>query len=248
MMDNLRARAIDHDEAAQPPDRLVGLLDVNLLPDRYQKARISWSSVLAWLALIALIGLLVPSYQQWQRASARVDAERLTFSQAQVEMQAIDPNAEARAKLQEQIDAARSGADALRSAAAAISIQDVQWGQTIASLRAAQGEDLRLTGILVEGGTVQLSGDARSYSLPLDYAAALRSNGEFLSVVVDSISKIELPPEQQAELADIASASPAAEGTPVPGVDEPVIRYAFQISVIVQIPETPAGEVTNEGQ
>jgi hypothetical protein len=247
-MDNLRARAVGPEGAEQPPTRIEGLLDVNLLPERYQRARLKWSSVLAWLALIVLIGLLVPSYQRWQISSEKLNVERLALVQAQSDMESIDPDAEARAKLQEQIDTALSRAADLRTAASAISIQDVEWGSTIGSIRAAQVNDLRLTGILVDGGTVQLNGDAKSYSLPLDYAAALRSTGDFQSVVVESISKVELSPEQQAEVSGAAIPAPAEEGSPIPSGGEPVIRYSFEISVLVKAPDTTVGEVANEAQ
>lgn len=247
-MDNLRARAIGPEGAERPPDRLEGLLDVNLLPARYRRARVSWSSVLAWLALIALFGLLVPSYQQWQSASARLNTERQALAQTQAEMEAMDPNAEARAKLQEQIDDAYSHAADLRTAASSISIQDVQWGTTIALIQAAGVKDLRLTEVLVDGGTVNLNGDAKSYSLPLDYAAALRSNGEFPSVIVESISKFELSPEQQAELAGGTVSAPSEVETAAESGAEPVFRYAFEISVVVREPALAPGEVASDSQ
>jgi hypothetical protein len=247
-MDSLRTQSLN--EIARPgkPQRVEGLIDVNLLPRRYERARLRMSTVLAWLALIALIGLLVPSYQQWQAASTQLTARRAAFAQVQAEMAAINPDEQARANLQAQIDDAQARATDLRSAAVAIAIQDVQWGSTLAAIRGEVIDGLRLTSIHVTAGAVEINGDARAYSLPLAYADALRQNGDYLGVIVGSISKVELTPEQQAELAT-AGTVPDADAANPSTSEEPVVRFAFQIIVVVQQPaSSPQAGDTNGNQ
>jgi hypothetical protein len=105
---------------ADTPARLEGMIDLNLLPQRYRRRWPRPSTVLAWLLMFILLGALYYSYQAFETANRHYAEQRTDLATAREELEASDPVSEQIAQLRTEIEAERQRAQALERAATAL--------------------------------------------------------------------------------------------------------------------------------
>jgi Tfp pilus assembly protein PilN len=207
-------------------------LDLNILPQRHRPRRLTPEALLSWILLLALIGLLVPSWQWFARTTA--DYER-TAQEGEALRGAIGlsgPASEALDALATQVDVEESRAAELEGAIGSLGIRRVVWSDVLPVIVSRAPEGITLAGIGDSGDSILLEGLASSETLPLAYAAALSAAGVFDLVQVDSIDRLTEEATSTPTPRASASATPQA---PSP----PPSRFAFTMTLVVGAGGTP---------
>lgn len=221
----------DSGKRPDTPARMEGMVDLNLLPQRYRRRWPRPSTVLAWLLMFVLLGALFYSYQAFERANRHYAEQRTDLTSAREELEASDPVSEQIAQLRAEIEAERQRAQALERAAAALDIQDIAWGSTLQDVLQAAPDGLTVDAVREDRGAVSLSGTADEYHAPLAYAAALRELTPGATVTVESIDLAPADEEAEATAAPTATPSPDESPTEVPA-DPEAERYVYTIRVV----------------
>ena len=232
-MENLRAQAMNQENSTDPPERVEGLLNINVLPERYQPRRVAFTTVLAWLIFVALVGLLYLSTQRFQQGTQALAEQRVRFAAAQEALQAAEVQPAEIEALQNEISALQEQAGELAEAVELVNIQRVQWGSQLAGIVLAAPDGLRLNTISQEGEQVTLSGMAEQYGLPLAYRDSLMDNPDLSNVVLLSIARIEadeLEIEAAVEPTPTETEEGEAEAAATP------VEFFYQFTIRLEVP------------
>lgn len=248
-MDNLRSRNID--QHREVPERIEGLIDLNLLPSRYLPQRPSFLTIAAWLLAIALLGLLLPSTTRFREATAALSLERnrLQIAQDRLLEESVEP--EELEAVRTDIEAAQSRATELRSALDQVDIQVVRWGHRLQDAVDAAPDGIRIETIQEDEGRVTILGLADRYGEPLAYVDALTELDAYDSVVLQAINRVEFEPGVdpflgfEGLLEEEDGEEPPPTPTPAPD-DETVVAYAFRLQAHLAGLSLSEGAATEE--
>lgn len=240
-MDSLRSQTIGR-STSDPPDRIVGLPDLNLLPARYRPTRPSLATVGAWLLFVALLGLLYPSYTRFQEASGSLGAQRVRLSAAQERLDNTQVQPQQLEEARAEIELARETAAGLQEALAEVRIQTLLWGLQLKSVVAALPTSVEIESLRHEQAALGIAGTAQEYGAVLDYAEDLRSLGDFESVTVEAISRVEVAVLEEALAAE---GEPPAPATPESEAEEETasIEYVYAFTIRAATTALDAEEV-----
>ncbi len=214
-------------QAGEIPTPVEGLLDINLLPDRYRPRWPAPATVLAWLVAVALLVSLFLSYRTYRSAVLEYEAQRAALEAAQQQLEAEDSLAAELEALRADIEAAQQQAAALQRSADALAVQEIGWGTTLNSILSLAPDGLEVTSVVQSEDTVALQGTAEAYYLPLAYAAALRDSHPQPLVTVQEIHV--LVPETEQELTSTPAETEASEAAAEQLVEA---NYAFSIRLV----------------
>ncbi|NIV40563.1 MAG: hypothetical protein GWN58_67530, partial [Anaerolineae bacterium] len=135
-----------------------GLLDLNVLPKRYQPSRPSFLTISAWLLFLVLLGLLVPSTTQFQEASSSLAAQRIRLELAQEQLAQDRSSPEELETLRADIEATWRRAEELQVSLASLNIQTVQWGPRLAEAVAAAPAGIRFESVQEDSDLITIVG------------------------------------------------------------------------------------------
>lgn len=229
-MDSLRSQTIGR-STSDPPERVPGLPDLNILPARYRPTRPSLITVGAWLLFIVLLMLLYPSYLRFTEASASLAVQKFHLRAAQDRLDSTEIQPQELEDTRAEIELARETAVGLRQALAEVRIQTMLWGPQLKTVVAASPVSVEIESLRHEQSALAITGTAQEYGAVLDFAEELRSLGDFDSVTVEAISRVEASVLEQvlaAEGEPPAPVTPEAEAEE--GATEPIeYVYAFTI-------------------
>lgn len=241
-MDSLRSQAIGR-STSDPPERVAGLPDLNLLPARYRPTRPSLTTVGAWLLFVILLGLLYPSYTRFQEASSSLAAQRVRLDAAQERLDNTLVQPQQLEETRAEIELARETAAGLRQALAEVRIQTMLWGFQLKSVVAALPASVEIESLRHEQSALGIAGTAQEYGAVLEYAEALRSLGDFDSVSVEAISRVEAGVLEELLAAE---GEPPAPVTPEAEVEEgeaAPVEYVYAFTIRASTGEGVAEEV-----
>lgn len=243
-MDSLRAQSVGNKASEPPPERVEGLLDINVLPDRYKPRRISFTVVLAWLLLVVLVGLLYLSFQRFEAGTQQLAAQQLRFQTAQEALQAAEVQPAELEELQADIDSLIAQGDELEDVLSQVNIQWVQWGPLLADAAEMTPENVVLTALEQNDNEITLSGLASAYQDPIDYRDSLMASGLGAQVQLLSVTRVELDAEPAVVVATPTVESDEPEAAPIQQTD----RFAYEFQLLLTLPEpsvaTQSSEVT----
>ena len=245
-MDSLRAQTLNRDHSTDPPNKVDGLLDINVLPDRYQRRRISFTTIFAWLLFVALVGLLYLSFQRFQQGTRTLAEQRLRFQTVQEALDAAEAQPAEIEQLQTDIDTLQERPSVLEAALAMVNIQPVQWGSLLAEIVLAAPDDVRITTLSQNADLVNIVGVADEYDQPLAYRDDLKAQGMLFEVRLVSITRVAA--EDLEQLLEEAP-TPAEQPEEVEATnEEDAQNFLYQFEIQLRVPEavqaTPTPEVT----
>lgn len=215
----------------KPSSELALVLDLDFLPERYRRRRLTVSALRPALFALGFALLLIPLGRYAQAASRQLAAVEASLAQVQGELQGYQPLAEERAGLEARVASARSAAAEIQIAYDAVDIQDITWNHLLKRVLAVRPAGVGMTRIAQDGSEVFLEGLAVSHDLPANYADALARLSNFSGVVLQSVTRVELAPDPEAANPEVSDPAPEAL---------PEIAYFFEISAFLPAPEPPA--------
>lgn len=214
-------------QPGEVPAPVEGLLDINLLPDRYRRRWPAPATVLAWLVAVALLGALVLSYRTYRSAHLEYQEQRAGHEAAQQQLEAEDSLAEDLNALRADIEAAQQEAATLQRSANALAIQEISWGTTLSSILELAPDGLDVNSVGQSEDTVGLQGTAEAYYLPLVYAAALSNSHPEALVTVQEIHVLVPQAEQE------PTPTPSeAETSTAPADQQSEMNYGFSMRLV----------------
>lgn len=221
--------ASDKRQAAER--RRSSLLDMDVLPQRYRRRRLTWGAVAPWIALAGMMALVFPTFQWFSSTNDNYNQVARNLTRQQATLASVKNPSGTEAALQTQVAHVMNQAQAYHSLTQDIDLQQVAWGPTIRGVLAKTPPGLEVDDIAQSGTVLTLNGRAFAYQQPLDYARALETSGQFDSVQVKIIQRVEPTP---------ASLGP----TPTPGSSE---LYGFEITLALPASNlaTPTPEATH---
>ncbi|MCJ7677868.1 MAG: PilN domain-containing protein [Anaerolineales bacterium] len=216
-------------------------LDLNLLPERHRRRRITTLDALLWLLLLSLLALLIPAFQWYTQASTgyRTLADESARLQEQATQSA--PSAAELEALSARLEDTLTRAGELEAALSSIGIRNTFWAEILTVLVSETPEGIELTGVADQGDGVLVEGLSLDETLPLLMAARLEASGVFQDVRVEAIDRITLDEQGEPVVTPTptrARATPTptrARATPTPmtptptPVPSPAFRFAMTL-------------------
>ncbi|GMR09995.1 MAG: hypothetical protein BMS9Abin28_0816 [Anaerolineae bacterium] len=174
--------------------RLITMVDVNILPERYRRRKLTLVSAKPWLFLLAYLLVLIPAVKVFSDSAAWLNRTEADLDRVQTALDQYRPLAEEKSALEMQIAEVRNEISQVEIASQSATIQTIVWSDLLRSIidRAPAGVELA---ILDQSETrVRIVGVTDDHRLALRYADELDGLGLFFTVTVDSLVKI-IPPE-----------------------------------------------------
>jgi hypothetical protein len=185
------------------------LLDLNLLPQGYRR-RLNLRSALPWFLLGCYALLLVPLL--WFYGSRTVYLEQVQASLASVQ-HALDnyqPLALEKTALENELEDILRQSGEIEAAAGSATIQEIMWSDVLRSITQMAPGGIEWVSIDQREREVVIIGAADDHRLPLAFADTLTASGQFNSVLVDSLVRLE-PEAPESETVEQIQASPRYE-------------------------------------
>ena len=198
-------------------------IDLNLLPERYRRRRLSFRGLRPWILTIGFSLMLVPSFKLLGQASANLKPLQEDSRQTLAELAGFREVSEERQALQKDYEDLISQTAQIEADYQSISIQQVLWGPMLKTVVGLVPGGVRLTSISQSVDEVTLEGEADAYMLPLDYADRLREGGQFSDVIVDSLRRL--------------APSNSTDGSTVE--PQPAQGFSFEIRLLLQETASP---------
>lgn len=178
------------DKRHRPGRRQPGLLDLNVLPQRYRRRRLAWASVAPWIALAGMLALVVPTYRWFSTTNETFNQIAGNLARQQATLVSMKGPSGTEEALQTQVAQVMDQAHAYQSLTRDVNLQQVAWGPTISGVLTKMPPGLEVDSIAQSGAVLTLDGTAFAYQLPLDYARTLDASGKFQSVQVKIIQRV----------------------------------------------------------
>lgn len=208
------------------------MIDINLIPSRYQARKLKLRSLRPWLFILASALVLVFALQHYARVHARMRSVEGDLATVQGALSDYQPLIEERDALISQLDGAKLQIAEIEDAYQAIDIQNVIWSEILDFAVQTAPPDVEFTFVDQSAGVVVISGVAERYLSPITFADDLAASGRFEDVLIESIVKVEPALEVVAEEGE------DAEEPTVIALPEPV--YEFEITLVLfEASETP---------
>jgi len=209
---------------ATAASELALALDLDFLPERYRPRRLTLRGLRPALFVLGFALLLIPLGRFWAQARLQVSAVDARLTQVQADLQGYQPLAEERAALEARIASAQAASAEIQIAYDSVDIQDITWNRVLSRTLSVRPEGVEVVRLSQEQAELVLEGLADLHHQPSDYAEALASLGDFTEVVLRSVIKLEPLPDPEL---------PA-------DAEAPQVRYYFEISAFLPVPEPPA--------
>jgi len=165
-------------------------IDLNLLPERYRRRRLSFRGLRPWMLAVGFALMLVPSFKLLGQASANLKPLQEDSRRTLAELAGFRDISTERQALQKEYEEIVNQTGQIEADYVSLSIQQVTWGQLLTTVVGLVPGGVRLTSISQSVDEVTLEGEADAYMLPLDYADRLREGGQFSDVIVDSLRRL----------------------------------------------------------
>jgi Tfp pilus assembly protein PilN len=191
------------------------LFDINILPERYRRRRLSLMVLLPWLLLIILLGTIYPTYQLAVNSQAGFREKRQELAEAQAALEIYQSNNQERDDLQTQIDTSSAQRDAIIQSLGGLQLSSSKWSPTLFQIESQIPGGIRLSGLSQQGETIRLNGTADQYELVINLLDSLLALDNLKHVGIDSIERVELEnmPTPVPEVEGDSDLSPPEEPT-----------------------------------
>lgn len=200
-MEDPTIQATSESRPARPLRGSRDLFDINILPDRFRRKKLTLMVLLPWLLLAVLLGTIYPVYILANKTQDTFQEKRLALARVQAELDFYQTSSQEREDLQTQLDDALAQKDAIIQSYGGLQLDNIQWSPTLIQINQQLPEGASWIQISQQDKTIRLDGVAREYHLVLDLQDALNSLAGLVEVEIDSIEQIDLEelPESFAE-------------------------------------------------
>jgi len=173
-----------------PPRGTPHMFDMNILPARYQRKRLTFLMILPWLLLLILLGTIYPTYTMAVKTQDIFRQGRLDFAQTQVKLDFFQSNTEELELLQTQIDEKTAERDQILESYSGLDLAPEDWSPTLFKIQAAVPQGIALSYISRQEDAYRLEGIASQYPLIIDLSDALTGIDALSDIEIDLIEQI----------------------------------------------------------
>jgi Tfp pilus assembly protein PilN len=184
------------DAAKRKADRQVNILDLNILPPRYRRRRLSLRTLRLWLMMLAFAGLIYPSYVVYRRADVALKRQELTLAGVQIKLDAYEPLVAEKDELIAQIEEVKDQSLEIETMAENAVIQEVAWSEILQSIVETIPQGIDLVSIGQLDNEVRLVGLAENRRLPPNLMDDLMDTGLFVEGRIEYMVQ-QLPEETE---------------------------------------------------
>jgi Tfp pilus assembly protein PilN len=167
-----------------------GLFDINILPARYRRKRLTFLMVLPWLLLMFLLGTIYPTYTIAVKTQDIFRQRRLEFAQTQVKLDFFQSNTEELELLQTQIVEKTTERDQILESYSGVDLTREAWSPALFQIQATGPQGIALSFLSRQGDTYHLEGIASQYQLIIDLSDALAEIDALTDIEIDLIEQI----------------------------------------------------------
>ena len=207
------------------------ILQMNILPERYQRRKIRPGAFLAVILILVQLLLLYPISSILTREQSIFIERKTAFQELQAEVDAYNTPQERIAELETELDAANQQLLSFEDAYSTLNFQNTPWSAYLDLVQEQTPAALEVESILFQDSTILIVGRSESYQLPLVMVDNLQAQEHFSEVRALSIQLI--PPEEDSQNPDLPAENPENLT-----LDDP--QYSFELAAIPD-----PGKVTN---
>ena len=168
----------------------VGLFDINILPQRFRRKKISVGIVLPWLLFLVLLGLLYPSGIMALKSQAFFNQSEIELAQVQTTLDSYQSAANELEELEAEIEEMYQFRDQIIESYQGINFQSTKWSGTLFLIDENAPEGITWTLISQQGNEIRLEGISLSYSTILELGEILQGLDGIQNVQIDTIDQV----------------------------------------------------------
>ncbi len=178
--------------------RQAKMLDLNILPARYKRRRLSLRTLRLWFIMLAFAGLIYPSYVIYSQADGVLKRQEMKLAGIQLVLDEYEPLIEEKDALLVQIEEIENQSLEIEMVAENAEIQDEVWSEILQSIVSTIPEGIELISIQQRDTEVLIVGLADDRRLPPSLVDALLDSGIFSEARIEYMVK-QLPEETESE-------------------------------------------------
>ena len=211
-------RSVARQTPRNSPDR--SLLDLNILPERHRRKKVSLVKILPFILILILFALLYPSYTQLQSTQNLLQMRESELDQVQAALASYDPLVAEIEGLQSRLEMAQSRIRLILESYDNIQIETTRWSPFLELIVDLIPEGVILSKIDQQENQITFTGFALEHGWVLEFRDELAATGEFNQVQVDFLARV---PAETLEGTPSTDEGPEEE-------EIPVDVFSFQIS------------------
>lgn len=183
------------------------LVDLNILPKGYRRARPPFRSLLPWLLVVCATLLLVPSFLLYARAGAEMAALEADIERIQRELDSIGETALEGQRLRSALEETSAAVAEIEQAYDAVAPSRIAWTGPLQAIEGAIPEGVSISSLSQSEDEIILSGTASDQGKLQLLKDNLDNSGFFSGVIIQSAVAIPTP---------TATPTPIPSATPIP--------------------------------
>jgi Tfp pilus assembly protein PilN len=191
MMEDPTKQTPPEPRAALPLRGARELFDINILPDRFRRKKLSLASILPWLILAVLLGTIYPTYQLAIQEQSAFRDNRLALARVQAELDFYQTSSQEQEDLQNQIDDALAQKDAIILSFGGLKFSNIKWSPTLFQINQLLPEGVSWVQISQQNESIQLDGYSAEYQRVINLLDSLKSLDNLGSVEISSIEQMD---------------------------------------------------------
>jgi len=205
--------------------RALPMIDLNILPERYRKRKLTLTAARPWMFLLAYALLLIPIIRLFTEANLELKRVESDLASVQSSLAEYRPLAEEKEAIKAQIEEVIRQAGEIESATQSATIQEIVWSNVLNDILRIAPDGVEIAIVDISGHEMVIMGVAENHWLPISLADDLLESGLFTSVIVNALVQLN-PPDP--------SAGETIEPAPPP-------EYEFEITLILggEVESTP---------
>ena len=167
------------------------MFDINILPPRYRRKRLTLLMVLPWLLLLILLGTIYPTYIMAVQTQDAFREQRLAVAQTQVKLDFFQVSNEELESLQKQIEERTIEQDLILDSYSGLNLDPEVWSSPLYQIESAVPPGVVLSYLSRQGNAYRIEGISAQYQRVIDFKDALAGNPSLAEVEIDLIERID---------------------------------------------------------
>lgn len=168
----------------------IELFDINILPERYKRRKITFISALPWIILLILVGGIYPAVMNALNSQDDFREKRAELILTKTELDAIQANTESLENLQNEIISETEKRDQILDSYGGMDLQGTSWNETLLLIYKTTTPDIVLDSVVQTENEILLDGTGISYQAVLDFYDALKVLTDLQRVEITSIEQV----------------------------------------------------------
>ena len=173
------------------------MIDLNILPERYRKRKLTLAVARPWMFLLAYTLLLIPIIRLYTEANLELKRVESDLASVQSSLDEYQPLAEEKDALEAQIEEVVRQAGEIEAATHSATIQEIVWSNVLNDILRIAPAGVELTIVDQGGYEMVIVGVAENHWLPISLADDLEVSGLFTRVIVNALVRLN-PPDPSA--------------------------------------------------